>query len=83
MQSSPFSRRTALIGLGAAGAFSSTMFRAVRAEAALPTQRLAFLFHANGSHHAWTPTGNGADFVLTPHIAGLETVRNDILILRA
>jgi hypothetical protein len=74
--------RRAALKLGAAGAFSSTMFRAVRAEAAVPTQRLAFLFHANGSHHAWTPTGNGADFVLTPHIAGLETVRNDILILR-
>ena len=82
MQSSRFSRRTALYGLGA-GAFTSCLLRAVRAEAApTPRQKLAFLFHANGSHHAWTPTGDGASFVLQPHHAALEPVRNDILILR-
>src|SRR3954468_18254161 len=82
MQSSRFSRRTALAGLGA-GVFTSRLLRAVRAEAApSPSQKLAFLFHANGSHHAWTPTGAGSNFVLTPHLAGLEPVRNDIIILR-
>jgi hypothetical protein len=82
MQSSRFSRRTALAGLGA-GVFSGRLLRAVRAEAApSPNQKLAFLFHANGSHHAWTPTGDGANFVLQPHHAALEPVRNDILILR-
>src|SRR4051794_34345246 len=82
MQSSRFSRRTALASLGA-GVFTSRLLRAVRAEAApSPSQKLAFLFHANGSHHAWTPTGDGANFVLQPHHAALEPVRNDILILR-
>jgi hypothetical protein len=83
MHASRFSRRAALIGLGAAGAFSTRMLRAIRAEAApSPRQKLAFIFHANGSHHAWTPTGMGPNFVLTPHIAGLEPVRNEIIILR-
>jgi hypothetical protein len=82
MQSSRFSRRTALLGLGAS-AFSSRLLQAVRAEAApSPRQKLAFFFHANGSHFAWTPTGDGASFVLQPHHAALEPVRNDILILR-
>lgn len=75
--------RRAALQLGATGAFSATLLRAVRAEAAPSAQqRLAFIFHANGSHHAWTPTGTGASFTLTPHIAGLEPVRNDIIILR-
>ncbi|HXU80672.1 MAG TPA: DUF1552 domain-containing protein [Polyangia bacterium] len=79
---SSLSRRTALMGLGA-GAFASRLLRAVRAEAApAPRQKLAFFFHANGSHHAWTPTGDGAAFVLQPHQAALEPVRNDILVLR-
>jgi hypothetical protein len=82
MHGSRLTRRAAL-RLGAAGAFSAPFLRSLRAEAVPnPKQKLAFIFHANGSHHAWTPTGTGSNFVLTPHLAGLEPVRNDIIILR-
>jgi hypothetical protein len=82
MQRTRLTRRAAL-QLGAAGAFSAQLFRAIRAEAAPSNnQRLAFIFHANGSHHAWTPAGTGAAFTLTPHLAGLEPIRNDVIILR-
>jgi hypothetical protein len=82
MQAPRLTRRAAL-RLGATGVFSTQLLRAIRAEAApAASQRLAFIFHANGSHHTWTPSGSGADFKLTPHLAGLEPVRNDIIILR-
>jgi hypothetical protein len=77
------SRRTVLRGLGAGGFFLSRVLRAVAAEApAAPLRRVAFLFYANGSHHAWTPTGSDDAFVLTPPLAPLESVRKDVIILR-
>jgi hypothetical protein len=77
-----FSRRQALRGLGAGTALLGGMLRSARAEAAPGNLRAVFFFHANGSHHAWTPQGNGDAFTLTPHIAALEPVRKDVTILR-
>jgi hypothetical protein len=77
-----FSRRSLLKTAGVGGVFASRLLRAVRAEAASSPQRLAFIFHANGSHYAWTPTGDGANFTLTPHLANLEPVRQELIILR-
>jgi hypothetical protein len=76
-------RRSVLAGLGAGGGvLFSGLWRAVRAADEPPPRRVAFLFYANGSHHAWTPAGTGAAFTLTPHLAPLESVRDDIIILR-
>ena len=77
-----FTRRRALAGLGAGAAFFGGLLRSVRVEAAPNNARAVFFFHANGSHHAWTPMGNGEAFTLTPHLAPLEPVRKDVVILR-
>jgi hypothetical protein len=78
-----FSRRSALRGLGAGAAFFGGMLRSLRAaEAQSNNLRALFFFHANGSHYAWTPKGDGEAFQLTPHLQPLEPVRKDIVILR-
>jgi hypothetical protein len=79
---SVFSRRNALRGLGAGSVLLSGVLRSIRAEAAGNNTRAVFFFHANGSHHAWTPGGSGEAFTLTPHLAPLEPVRKDIVILK-
>jgi hypothetical protein len=76
------SRRSALRGLGVGSVLMSGLLRSVRAEAAANNTRAVFFFHANGSHYAWTPTGTGEAFTLTPHLAPLEPVRKDVVILR-
>jgi Protein of unknown function (DUF1552) len=76
------SRRSVLRGLGASTVFFGGLFRSLRAEAAGNNTRAVFFFHANGSHYAWTPMGNGEAFTLTPHLAPLEPVRKDVVILR-
>src|SRR6266700_1370497 len=76
------SRRKLLKGIGAGSVFLSGMAHTVRADAAAPPLRAAFLFYANGSHPAWTPTGTDSAFTLTPHLAPLEPSRNDIIIFR-
>ncbi len=76
------SRRSILRGIGAGSVLLSGVLRGVRAEAAANNTRAVFFFHANGSHYAWTPMGTGDAFTLTPHIAPLEPVRKDIVILR-
>jgi hypothetical protein len=82
MQRRDLSRRAALRGLGTGAALLSGVLRGVRAEAAPPVRRAVFLFYANGSHHGWAPRETGEQFVLTPHLAPLERVRKDIIILR-
>ena len=79
---SNISRRSALRGLGADSLLISGVLRSVRAEAAPTNTRVVFIFHANGPHHAWTPTGSGEAFTLTPQLAPLEPVRRDVAILR-
>jgi hypothetical protein len=76
------SRRKLLKGIGAGTVFLSGMARTVRADPASPPLRAAFLFFANGSHPAWTPTGSDSNFTLTPHLAPLEPSRSDIIIFR-
>ena len=75
-------RRQVLRGLGAGAALLGGVLRSVRAEAAPPRPRAVFFFYANGSHHGWTPSGEGERFVLTPHLAPLEPIRKDVVILK-
>ncbi len=75
------SRRKLLAGVGVGTVFLSGIARSVRADVA-PNLRAGFLFHANGSHPAWTPTGSDANFTLTPHLAPLEPNRSELLIFR-
>jgi len=82
MDSNNVSRRSILRGLGAGSVMLAGVKRSVMAAEGKPLPRAAFFFHANGSHYAWTPMGNDANFVLTPHLAPLEAVRKDIVILR-
>src|SRR3954452_8887944 len=81
---SRFSRRSALRGLGAGAVLMSSVLRSVRVEAATAAAnlRMMFFFHANGSHYAWTPAGMGEAFTLSQHLAPLEPVKRDIVILR-
>lgn len=81
----PISRRTMLRGTGAALALPwlEAMMPA-RARAApvnhRPT-RMAALFMPNGVHeNAWTPTGEGRDFKLSPILEPLEDLQQDILV---
>jgi hypothetical protein len=77
-----FSRRSLLTGLGSGAVLLGGLSRTLRAAEAPPLPRAVFLFYANGSHYKWTPTGAGEAFQLTPHLAPLETVRKDIIILK-
>jgi Protein of unknown function (DUF1552) len=56
-----------------------------RSLAAVPAQvpkRLAVLYMPNGVHPgAWTPLGQGRDFVLSPTLLPLQDLRNEILVL--
>jgi hypothetical protein len=46
------------------------------------TMRLAMFGYANGSHPGLGAHRHGADFVLKPHMAPLEAIRKDIIIMR-
>ena len=76
------SRRSVLTGLGSGAVLMSGLLRTLRADEARPRPRAVFLFYANGSNFAWTPTGSGAGYQLTPHLAPFETIRKDITILK-
>ena len=80
----PISRRRALKGLGATIALpflESMMPRGVATPAGAP-KRAAFLFMPNGIHpHKWTPSTVGTGFELTPILAPLKNVKEDILVL--
>lgn len=82
MQGMKFSRRSLLRGLGAGTVLLSGISKSLyAADARIP--RAAFFFYANGSHPDWgPPVVAGSDFVLTPHLATLEPIRNDIVICR-
>ncbi len=77
-----FSRRSILRGLGAGSVFFSGMWRTVSAQPAAQPTKVAFWYFANGAHPNWAPSGSGSNFVLTPHLAGLEPIRNDVIIFR-
>src|SRR3954470_8243020 len=84
LEVSRISRRSALRGLGAGAVLMSSVLRSVRVEAAAASAnlRMMFFFHANGSHSAWGPNGMGEACTLSQHLARLEPVRKDIVILR-
>src|SRR5262245_14420766 len=77
-----FSRRSILRGLGAGGVMLSGMWRSASAQGTAQPTRAALFFHGNGAHPDWAPSGSGTSFVLTPHLMGLEPVRNDVIIFR-
>jgi hypothetical protein len=80
------SRRSVLTGLGSGAVLMSGLLRTVRAGDATtsskPRPRAVFLFFANGSNYAWTPSGSGTSYTLTPHLAPLEPIRPHITILK-
>jgi hypothetical protein len=76
------SRRSILRGLGAGSALLSGMWRSASAQSTAQPTRMALFFHGNGAHPDWAPTGMGTNFTLTPHLQGLEPVRNDVMIFR-
>jgi hypothetical protein len=78
-----FSRRSLLRGLGAGTVLASGITRSLYgAEVVGRNPRAVFLFYANGSHPGWAPTGMDGNFVLTPHLAPMEPIRSDLLIMR-
>jgi hypothetical protein len=82
MRRQSFTRRSILRGLGAGSVFFSGMWRNVSAQPAAQPTKVAFFYHGNGAHPSWAPGGSGANFTLTPHLAGLEPIRNDVIIFR-
>jgi hypothetical protein len=74
-------RRDLLGGLAAGGLLWPALVRAAQPPAQ-PRRRAVFFFYANGSHYAWAPTGSDAAYQFTPHLAPLEELRSDLLILR-
>src|SRR5688572_605907 len=91
------SRRTMLRGVGAmmalplleamgdaAGAFSakSTLAAPATAPASAFPVRMAVLYMPNGvNEHAWTPKGTGNGFELSPTLAPLADLKDEILVL--
>jgi hypothetical protein len=81
------SRRTILRGLGATVALPllDAMIPALTAAAdtpARPVRRLGVVYHPNGViYDKWLPTGIGAEFELSPTLAGLQPFRNNLIVL--
>jgi hypothetical protein len=80
MRNIKFSRRSLLRGLGYGTVLCTGLTKNLYAQTR--TMRLAMFGYANGSHPDSAPTGMGADFVLKPHMAPLEAIRKDIIIMR-
>jgi hypothetical protein len=77
-----FSRRSLLRGMGAGSLLMSGISRSLYA-ADVRTPRAVFLFYANGAHPFWAPKEPaGTNFTLTPHLAPMEAIKNDIVIFR-
>jgi Protein of unknown function (DUF1552) len=81
------SRRTILRGLGATVALPllDAMIPALTAAAETPARavrRLGVVYHPNGViYDKWLPTGIGAEFELSPTLAGLQPFRNNLIVL--
>ncbi len=79
----PISRRTLLRGTGAALALPwlEAMSCAAAGTAKLPI-RMAALYFPNGVHpDQWTPEGEGNDFQLSPTLAPLQDLKDELLVL--
>jgi len=80
----PISRRTLLRGSGAALALPwlEAMTPARAAAAALLPVRMAAMYMPNGVHPGqWTPSGEGRGFELSPTLAPLAEMRDQLLVL--
>jgi hypothetical protein len=81
------SRRTALRGLGTVVALPllDAMIPALTAAArtaAKPVRRLGVVYHPNGViYDKWLPKGVGADFELSPTLAGLQPFRDQLTVV--
>jgi Protein of unknown function (DUF1552) len=81
------SRRTILHGLGATVALPllDAMIPALTAAvntAAKPIRRLGVVYHPNGViYDKWLPKGVGADFELSPTLAGLQPFRDKLIVV--
>lgn len=89
--SGPLSRRTMLRGLGVTmclpwleamdplAAFGSSARKATPGRAPV---RLAVLYMPNGVNpNAWTPTGFGSDFELSPILAPLQSLKSEVIVV--
>lgn len=79
------SRRALLKAAGVALAlpfFESLLPRSTRAGPIVPPKRFLAFYVPNGMiMPAWTPQTEGADYALTPILAGLEPVKSKVLVL--
>src|SRR3979411_977404 len=81
------SRRTVLRGLGATVALPllDAMIPALTAAVntpAKPIRRLGVVYHPNGViYDKWLPKGVGADFELSPTLAGLQPFRDKLIVV--
>src|SRR3981081_1535111 len=81
------SRRTVLRGMGSVVALPllDAMIPALTAEAhtaAKPVRRLGVVYHPNGViYDKWLPKGVGADFELSPTLAGLQPFRDQLIVV--
>ncbi|HEY8945637.1 MAG TPA: DUF1552 domain-containing protein, partial [Polyangiaceae bacterium] len=82
MRNVKFSRRTLLRGLGYGLPFCAGLSNVLYAQTASRIKRVAMFAYANGSHYNAEPTGSGRDFVLKPHMAPLQAVRDDLIVFK-
>ncbi|WP_437632376.1 DUF1552 domain-containing protein [Sorangium sp. So ce854] len=82
MRNVKFSRRTMLRGLGCGTVFCSGLVDNLYAQTVPRITRVAMFGYANGSQYQSEPTGGERNFVLKPHMAPLEAVRDDILVFK-
>src|SRR5438046_8131289 len=81
------SRRTILRGMGATVALPllDAMIPALTAAAntpATPVRRLGVVYHPNGViYDKWLPRGVGADFELSPTLAGLQPFKDKLIVV--
>ena len=78
------SRRTALRGMGATVALPllDAMIPALTKGAATPIRRFGVVYHPNGViYDQWLPKGAGAEFKLSPTLAGLEPFRDKLIVV--
>jgi hypothetical protein len=81
------SRRTILRGMGATVALPllDAMIPALTAAANTPAKavrRLGVVYHPNGViYDKWLPTGVGANFELSPTLAGLQPFKNQLIVV--
>ncbi|WP_434041597.1 MULTISPECIES: DUF1552 domain-containing protein [Sorangium] len=82
MRNVKFSRRAMLRGLGYGTIFCSGLIDNLYAQTVPRITRVAMFGYANGSQYQSEPTGGERNFVLKPHMAPLEAVRDDILVFK-